>query len=63
MAEPSRDTAPAPVTATVYRWVDKNGITHYDQQGGAGREEVSLDSSKIQRLQDLTPTGQASARQ
>lgn len=50
-----RTAAPAPTQQTVYRWVDADGVTHYDQQGGAGREAVSFDSGDIQRLEDLTP--------
>lgn len=42
-------------TGTVYRWVDAEGVTHYDQSGGAGREAVALDPSRIQRLEDLAP--------
>lgn len=51
--------APSSAPQTVYRWVDADGITHYDQTGGAGREAVVLDPSKIQRLEDLTPQSPA----
>jgi len=55
-ATPARARAgEAAGTGTVYRWVDAEGVTHYDQSGGAGREAVALDPSRIQRLEDLAP--------
>lgn len=53
-----RDTAEAASSReqTVYRWVDEQGVTHFDQAGGAGRQAVVLDPDKVQSM-DLTPPG------
>lgn len=37
-------------TDTVYRWVDEQGVTHFDQQAGSGREAVEIDQRRIQSL-------------
>lgn len=61
---------PAPVSAssqatphkeTVYRWVDKNGVVHYDQDDGAGKRAVEIDQSRIQSLGQTA--GASAARQ
>lgn len=54
---PARE--PEPVgRQTVYRWVDADGVTHFDQHSGAGRTAVSVDPGRIQRLQDFTAAEQ-----
>lgn len=47
---PVEDTASKPRKDTVYRWVDENGITHFDQQATAGSQAVEVDQSRIQSL-------------
>ena len=50
---------------TVYRWVDQNGVTHFDQENGAGKKAVEIDQSRIQSLdkygKGAAPVQQASA--
>jgi len=37
-----------PRKETVYRWVDENGVTHYDQKAVTGSEAVEVDQGRIQ---------------
>lgn len=50
-ATPATPAAP-PRKDTVYRWVDRDGVTHYEQQGGRGREAVEVDQGRINALND-----------
>lgn len=53
--------APAARKDKVYRWVDAQGHTHYEQQAGRGREAVEVDQSRIQSLNDYKgPVGHRS---
>jgi uncharacterized protein DUF4124 len=36
----------AVVAATVYKWVDQNGVTHYSDQPNPGAEKVKVDSAQ-----------------
>jgi hypothetical protein len=47
---------------TVYRWVDKNGVAHFDQNGGADRKAVSIDQHRIQSFEALAPVHREAAR-
>ena len=52
-AQPS-SAQPAEKPDVLYRWVDKEGITHFDQQAGKGRA-IIYDGSRI------TPMGKVDA--
>lgn len=38
---------------TVYRWVDENGVSHFDQRPHDGSQVVVIDQSRIQSLDSL----------
>lgn len=38
---------------TVYRWVDENGVAHFDQRPHDGSETVVIDPSRIQSMQRM----------
>lgn len=42
---------------TVYRWVDANGVTHFDQAGGAGRRAVAVAPDNVSPLNTEHLTG------
>ncbi|MGH8492323.1 MAG: DUF4124 domain-containing protein [Moraxellaceae bacterium] len=66
LSGPESESAPVashqtPHKDTVYRWVDEKGVTHYDQQAGAGRETVEIDQSRIQSLNSYSSATGATA--
>lgn len=38
---------------TVYRWVDENGVSHFDQRPHDGGQAVVIDQSRIQSMDSL----------
>lgn len=44
----------APKPDVVYSWVDKDGVTHYQQDAGKGSRTV-YDGSRITRLEPIPP--------
>ena len=49
--------AAAAQAATIYKWVDENGVTHYSDQPNAGAQKV-----KVQDAQSYTPPAATSAQ-
>lgn len=45
---------PAEQPDILYSWVDKDGVTHYEQDSGKGRR-IAYDGSRITRLEPLPP--------
>lgn len=45
---------PAEKPDVLYSWVDKDGVTHYEQDAGKG-SRVSYDGSRITRLEPIPP--------
>lgn len=43
-------TGPEPRKDTIYRWVDENGVAHYEQQPVNGAQAVEIDQGRIQSL-------------
>lgn len=54
MAAVSRDT-PTPVASTtvLYSWTDQEGVVHYSQKGGKGKEKVVVDTGEITPVDEL----------
>lgn len=58
MKQPTVSALAVPSTAesalggkeTVYRWVDENGVTHFDQRPQQGSEAVVIDQSRIRAM-------------
>lgn len=49
-------TASVPVSEgkeTVYRWVDDNGVTHFDQRQQPGSQAVEIDQRRIRSMDSL----------
>jgi hypothetical protein len=49
---------PAQNPDILYKWVDKKGVTHYDQKPGRG-EVVAYDGSRITVMEPITPEQRA----
>lgn len=55
---PAASAAPASGgKETVYRWVDDNGVTHFDQRQQQGSQAVVIDQSRIRSMDSLPPAG------
>lgn len=48
---PGGREAESPRKDTVYRWVDENGVTHFDQRPVDGSEAVVVDQAKIRSME------------
>jgi len=46
----------AVVAATVYKWVDANGVTHYSDQPNPGAEKVKVESAQSYQANATTPS-------
>lgn len=49
--------APAPRKDTVYKWVDEDGVPHYDQRPRDGSEAVVIDQGKIRSMEEVSESG------
>lgn len=53
---PAASTASVPASGdkeTVYRWVDDNGVTHFDQRQQPGSQAVEIDQRRIRSMDSL----------
>ena len=58
---PSSASRPADNPDVLYTWVDKEGVTHFEQQSGKGMR-VEYDGSRITPLEPVAPAIVAKAR-
>jgi hypothetical protein len=49
----------AAVAATVYKWVDQNGVTHYSDQPNPGAEKLKVEAAQSYQARATAPANRA----
>src|SRR3569833_225284 len=49
----------AAVAATVYKWVDQNGVTHYSDQPNPGAEKLKVEAAQSYQAHATVPANRA----